>query len=87
MTLFVLTLIYLILELLLMNHKYHFLNLLFGIGLLTIFALNYFDKLHIKFLMILDGLSFVLDLVWLIIKAGVIIIYHIAILEIKYQFC
>lgn len=52
-----------------MNHKYHFLNIILALGLLSIFSLNYFDKFHIRLLIAITVISFILDLVWLIVKA------------------
>lgn len=39
---------------------------------LSIFALNYFDRKYIQFVMGFVGLSCIFDLVWVIVHAGVI---------------
>jgi hypothetical protein len=75
MILLILTLAYLFMELLTMQHKYHFLNLMIALGLLSIFSLNYFDKTYIRLHLILLVLSEILDLVWMIVKSAVILYY------------
>mgnify|MGYP000848970831 FL=1 len=69
--LFLLSMAYLLLELLLMTHKNHFYSILCALALLAIFGLNYFDKLYIKFVIVLLLLGIVLDFFWLIFKGGV----------------
>ena len=53
-----------------MTHKYHFYSLLCALALLAIFGLNYFDKLYIKFVIVLLLVGIILDFFWLIFKAG-----------------
>lgn len=69
--LFLLSMIYLLLELLLMTHKFHFYSLLCALALLAIFGLNYFDKLYIKFVIVLLLVGSILDFFWLMFKSGV----------------
>lgn len=70
--LFLLSMAYLLLELLLMTHKFHFYSLLCALALLAVFGLNYFDKLYIKFVIVLLLVGVVLDCFWLFFKAGVL---------------
>lgn len=71
MILFLLTMSLFFLELLLINHKYHFLTILCALALVAIFGLNYFDEMYIRLVMILLGLSLLLDFIWLFVRAGV----------------
>jgi hypothetical protein len=41
------------------------------LSLVAIFGLNYFDKLYVKFVIVLLLVSLIMDLFWLIFKAGV----------------
>lgn len=68
------TLSFLFLELILMTHKFHFLSMLCALALVAIFGLNYFDRLYIRFVILLLLGSIVMDFIWLIMKAGVILI-------------
>lgn len=55
-----------------MTHKFHFLSMLCALALVAIFGLNYFDRLYIRFVILLLLGSIVMDFIWLIMKAGVI---------------
>lgn len=55
-----------------MFHKHHFYSLLAILAVLTIFFLNYFDYIYIKFVLINLGISCVLDLIWMIVLANVL---------------
>lgn len=79
--LFLLSMIYLLLELLLMTHKYHFYSLLCALALLAIFGLNYFDKLYIKFVIVLLLVGVILDFLWLIFKGGVMPVINVGSME------
>lgn len=58
-------------EILGMFVRHHFLNFLAYLAVLSIFALNYFDRLYLRFTEVILTVSFVLDLLWVITHSGV----------------
>ena len=51
--------------------KNHFLNILCYFSVISIFALQYFDKIYIKFCEIIIAASIVLDILWSIVHSSV----------------
>lgn len=68
-------------EIVLIFHKHHFWNLLTLFAVLSIFFLKYFDQNYIKLVLSLLGISILLDLLWLIVLAGVLMKYNSGLLE------
>ena len=66
-----------------MFHKHHFYTLLCVFTVYSAFFLNYFDRAYVKFILGNFLFSFVLDFVWLIILAKVIIIFILGLLGSK----
>lgn len=66
-----LSFICLLMEMIVMNNKMHFLNLLTILSVLSIFALNYFDRLYMQLVFLLLLLSIAADSVWLAMKIDV----------------
>lgn len=60
-------------ELILMFVRHHFLNCLAYIFVFGIYFLNYFDRIYVKVCLYLLLGSEVLDFIWLIVMAGVIV--------------
>lgn len=72
-----------LIELSLMFHKHHFYTLLCVFTVYSAFFLNYFDRAYVKFILGNFLFSFVLDFVWLIVLAKVIIIFILGLLGSK----
>lgn len=53
-----------------MFQKHHFLNLLSCFSVISIYALNYFDRKYIQFVLGFVALSCIFDLVWMIVHAS-----------------
>lgn len=64
-----------------MFQKNHFFTLLGVSAIVCAYVLNYFEKKYVIFMLAWTVLSAVLDLVWLIVKAGVIIFIYLGVLE------
>jgi len=64
-----------------MVHKFNFLNIMITLFLSFIFALRYFDRFYIKFLLVLTFLGILLDIFWIVMKFKVIIIVNKDVLE------
>lgn len=60
-------------ELILMFVRHHFLNCLTYIFVFGIYFLNYFDRIYVKVCLYLLLGSEVLDFIWLIVMAGVLV--------------
>ncbi len=75
------TILIFLVELILMFHKHHFYNILVYIAILAIFFMNYFDKHYMKFCLVNLGIATILDFIWLIVQADVIIFFMIEFLE------
>jgi hypothetical protein len=60
-----------------MTQRFHFLSLLCALSLIAIFGLNYFDRIYIRFVMLLLFVAVVTDLLWLIFKAHVLLSLHV----------
>jgi hypothetical protein len=60
-------------ELIICFHKHHFYSTLVYISIFAIVLLGYFDKYYIKFILINLIISAVLDFVWIIAQASVIL--------------
>lgn len=58
-------------ELILMFVKPHFIALLAYVAVLSIYLLNYFDRIHVYTTMALLAVSANLDFVWVILQANV----------------
>ncbi len=65
-----------------MFHKNHFFNLIGYVLILLIFIQNYFDKLYMRITIIWVVLSVLLDFLWLIVHAEVILENNIKIFRI-----
>lgn len=70
---FIIALVLLLIDLIVCFQKNHFFTILGILLILCAYILNYFEKKYVLFLLAWTALSFVLDLVWLIINAGVIL--------------
>lgn len=73
---FLLAVILFVFELILMFHKNHFYNALVYIAIFSIVLLGYFDKFYIKFILINLLVSIVLDFLWVILQASVMIMLY-----------
>lgn len=60
-------------ELILMFHKNHFYNALVYVAIFAIVLLGYFDKYYMKFVLANLLVSIVLDFVWVILQASVLL--------------
>jgi len=63
-------LVFCFLEIIMIYGKYDFLNLIVATILLSIYLLNFFDQVYIKFTLGLLVLSVILDFIWMIMFAG-----------------
>lgn len=61
-------------EMFMMFVKHHFLSMLVYLTILGIFLLNYFDKYYIKTCLYLTAISVVLDFIWVIAEADVVVV-------------
>ena len=68
---FILSLICLLVELIIMFHKHHFLSLLAILSVIAIFFLNYFDKFYIRFSLAVLAIAAIFDLVWVFVHTRV----------------
>lgn len=73
---FLLAVILFVFELILMFHKNHFYNALVYVAIFSIVLLGYFDKYYIKFILVNLLVSIVLDFLWVILQASVILLLH-----------
>lgn len=69
----IVTLILFALELILMFHKHHFFNLMCLFMVASAYVLNYFEKKYVLMMIGAVAASLALDLVWIIVHAGVFV--------------
>lgn len=67
----IITLVIFLIEVILMFHRDHFLNILVYISILAIFFLNYFDQLYIRFCLVCLMVAIILDFIWAIVQSSV----------------
>ena len=82
---FYLSVIWGLIEFIMLFHKHHFFNLMVISLIVSMFVLKYFDKKYVLILLSALGVSCLLDFVWLIVMASVYfyICRHIGIQELK----
>lgn len=68
---FVFAIIGILLEMVIMFHKHHYLNILAYLAIFAIYFLNFFDHYYMKFTLALIGISVIFDVAWVIINGDV----------------
>ena len=69
---FYLSVLWGLIEFIMLFHKHHFFNLLVISLIVSMFVLKYFDKQYVVILLTTLGVSCALDFIWLIVLASVI---------------